>query len=457
MWLELMYFITNQALICFAPMMARRRVVCACLSDILTTSDCCAPFLYRSYLQPAARHRYFIMGAAQSIVLSSEGAAAATTLVIAGAVGYRISRMTKPQVEIEGKGKEGTEDEKLTPGRSRGSPDVSKARKKRSQKGAASTQGADTGTSEAGTSTAQVVPGGFDVAVATTAATKDTSKSKGKGKTKQALAASGRPGTTAQNGDGSDDDASSATPSEAPPPPVASASGSKSRKSKKRKKPAPGASSSTSILTLANASSSKATLSASNSGAVESSAALVPSPGTIDTTAARAEETNLFAPHGSKSKKPLHSGDASTTEDNEDDGKPFLASLSSSRQQTIGQSRLSLIPPKATPSSVYPDTDSSWTHVRHGGPNRRENSSSGLGQLSTSDAGVASSSVTDDGYPSSSPVAERAGDTEEDKAGEQTQGLGLRSSYVRASGDNMQKKTLAERLLPKPRKTGVEE
>ena len=236
-----------------------------------------------------------------------------------------------------------TEDEKVTPGRSRGSPDVSKARKKRSQKGAASTQGADTGTSEAGTSTAQVVPGGFDVAVATTAATKDTSKSKGKGKTKQA---SGRPGTTAQNGDGSDDDASSATPSEAPPPPVALASGSKSRKSKKRKKSAPGASSSTSILTLANASSSKATLSASNSGAVESSAALVPSPGTIDTTAARAEETNLFAPHGSKSKKPLQSGDASTTEDNEDDGKPFLASLSSSRQQTKGQSRLSLIPPK---------------------------------------------------------------------------------------------------------------
>ena len=456
MLLELMYFITNQdGTLCFDLLRSddgARRVVCACLSYILTTSDSVPlPQLPLT----TARHRYFIMGAAQSIVLSSEGAAAATTLVIAGAVGYRISKMTKPQAEVEGKGKEGTEDEKVTPGRSRGSPDVSKARKKRSQKGAASTQGADTGTSEAGTSTAQVVPGGFDVAVATTAATKDTSKSKGKGKTKQA---SGRPGTTAQNGDGSDDDASSATPSEAPPPPVALASGSKSRKSKKRKKSAPGASSSTSILTLANASSSKATLSASNSGAVESSAALVPSPGTIDTAAARAEETNLFVPHGSKSKKPLHSGDASTTEDNEDDGKPFLASLSSSRQQMIGQSRLSLIPPKSTPSSVYPDTDSSWTHVRHGGPNRRENnSSSGLGQLSTSDAGVASSSVTDDGYPSSSPVAERADDTEEDEAGEQAQGLGLRSSYVRASGDNTQRKTLAERLLPKPRKTGVEE
>lgn len=73
-----------------------------------------------------------------------------------------------------------------------------------------------------------------------------------------------------------------------------------------------------------------------------------------------------------------------------------------------------------------------------------------------SDAGVASS-VTDDGYPSSSPVAERPDDTEEDEAGEKTQGLGLRSSYVRASGDNTQKKTLAERLLSKPRKTGVEE
>ena len=399
-----------------------------------------------------ARHRYFIMGAAQSIVLSSEGAAAATTLVIAGAVGYRISKMTKPQGEIEGKGREGTKEEKQTPGGSRRSPDGSKPRKKKSQKGIASKQAADTGTYEAGTSMAQVVPGGFDVAVAPTAATKDTSKPKGKGKTKQALAASGRAGTTAQNGDGSDDDASSATPSEAQPPPVALASGSKSRKSKKRKKSAPGASSSTSILTLANASSSKATLSASNSGAVESSAALVSS----TDAAARAEETNPFAPHGSKSKKPLHSGDASTTEDNEDDGKPFLASLSSSRQQTIGQSRMSLIPPITSASSVYPDTDSSWTHVRHGGHNRNDNSSSGLGQLSMSDAGVASS-VTDDGYPSSSPVAERPDDTEEDEAGEKTQGLGLRSSYVRASGDNTQKKTLAERLLSKPRKTGVEE
>jgi len=65
--------------------------------------------------------------------------------------------------------------------------------------------------------------------------------------------------------------------------------------------------------------------------------------------------------------------------------------------------------------------------------------------------------VTDDGYPSSSPVAERAEDTEEDEAQEQAQDLGLGNSYVRASGDNTQRKTLAERLLPKPRKTGVEE
>ena len=391
--------------------------------------------------QPYCKTQIFhIMGGVQSIMLSSEGAAAATTLVIAGAVGYRISKMTKQQ-EIEEKGKDRAEEAKQTPGGNRESQDASKARKKKSKTRAEPT---DAGTSEAGTSSAQVVPGGFDVPVGA------MSKPKSKGKIKQAPASGGRAGTTAQNGDGGDDDASSATPSEAQPPPVALASGSKSRKSKKRKKSAPGASSSASILTLANASSSKATLSASNSGAVESSAAPVSSPRTVG-AAGRAEETNSSA-HGSKSKKPLHSGDASTTEDNEDDGKPFLASLSSSRQEATGHSRMPFIPPISTPSSIYPDTDSSWTHVR----NRRDNnSSSGLGQLSVSDAGVASS-VTDDGYPSSSPVAERAGDTE-DEAGEQTQGLGLGNSYARASGDNSQKKTLAERLLPKPRKTGVEE
>lgn len=404
---------------------------------------------------PIARNRYLtVMGAVQSLVLSSEGAAAATTLVIAGAVGYRISKMVKPQEEENGEKGEGrTEEDEQTPGGSRSSPDAGKARKKKSKKRAAVPQAAVTGTSDAGAVTsAQVVPGGFDVAAAPNVPTKETSKSKSKGKTKQAPASTGRTGTSPQVGDGGDDDDSSATPSEAPPPSAASASGSKSKKSKKKKKSAPGASPSTSILTLANASSSKTTLSASNPGAVEPSAVLVSNPGTTGAVV-RAEETL----HGSKSKKPLYSGDASTTEDNEDDGKPFLASLSSSRQQAIGQSRTPLAPSLAMQSGAYPDTDSSWTHVRRGGPHgRRDNSSSGLGQLSTSDAGVVSS-VTDDGYPSSSPVAERAEDTEEDEAQEQAQDLGSGTSYVRASGDNTQRKTLAERLLPKPRKTGVEE
>src|SRR6266576_4249068 len=134
------------------------------------------------------------MGAVQSLVLSSEGAAAATTLVIAGAVGYRISKMVKPQEEESGgKGEGRTEEDKQTPGGSRSSPDAGKPRKKKSKKRAAGAQAAETGTSDVGaTTSAQVVPVGFDVAAAPNVPTKDTSKSKIKGKTKQAPASSGR-------------------------------------------------------------------------------------------------------------------------------------------------------------------------------------------------------------------------------------------------------------------------
>jgi len=61
--------------------------------------------------------------------------------------------------------------------------------------------------------------------------------------------------------------------------------------------------------------------------------------------------------------------------------------------------------------------------------------------------------MTDDGYPSSS-VAERPEDTEDEEA--QDESLGLGSDYVRGSA-SIQKRPLAERVLPKPRKTGVED
>ncbi|KAK2459250.1 hypothetical protein APHAL10511_008727 [Amanita phalloides] len=377
----------------------------------------------RSQLLPQA-----FMGAVQSFVTSTEGGViVAATLVFVGAVEYSTYRTSK-QLERgfeKDKGKKGDGKEKGREDKKKGAIgdafDATKARKKKGKKHATAAQTITSSAAEASpsvTATTLPIPGDFDTA------SKIMPKSKNKTKARITSVSA-----SAHTGDG-EDETSSATPNEAPSRPPASASGTKPKKSKKKKKLVVGASASTSTLTLPETSSSKTTLSASNPAAIQPSAVLTSTPPTKD-PAVRVKGTDALVSRGSRPKDALHSEEGSATDD---EGKPFLASLSSSRQETMGHSRVLGIPIGA--SSVYPDTDSSWTHVQRG--SRNNNSSSGPGQLSTSDAGVVSS-VTDDGYPSSSPVAERAEDTEEEEEEEedtlqtQTQGLGLGSAYVRAS------------------------
>jgi hypothetical protein len=114
---------------------------------------------------------------------------------------------------------------------------------------------------------------------------------------------------------------------------------------------------------------------------------------------------------------------------------------SSSAVKTRRQSTPSQLHSSKSAASV--DTDGSWTRVE----SRRQKAKQGIlsssteGQpspdLTTSDAGVTTSVTTG----TSSPVAER---TEEE-------------SFVDAEITGARRKTLAEKMLPKPRKTGVEE
>lgn len=93
-------------------------------------------------------------------------------------------------------------------------------------------------------------------------------------------------------------------------------------------------------------------------------------------------------------------------------------------------------------STTSIDTDGSWTRVgshRHGpAANSADADSAPSAEPTTSDAGI-TPSVTGD----SSPVAERADDAS------------FLLTAPQSPGDN--RRTLAEKLLPKPRKTGVDE
>ncbi|PFH53253.1 hypothetical protein AMATHDRAFT_1326 [Amanita thiersii Skay4041] len=101
------------------------------------------------------------------------------------------------------------------------------------------------------------------------------------------------------------------------------------------------------------------------------------------------------------------------------------------------------------------DTDSSWTHVgsrRKNDVQHMQASSTGAeraaisgistSELTMSDAGLASS-ITD----TSSPVAERSDD----------EALGSGPVYIRAAEESSLRRPLAERLLPRPQKMGIDD
>ncbi|KAH6910504.1 hypothetical protein BKA70DRAFT_1100620 [Coprinopsis sp. MPI-PUGE-AT-0042] len=102
------------------------------------------------------------------------------------------------------------------------------------------------------------------------------------------------------------------------------------------------------------------------------------------------------------------------------------------KSQKVNTKGLAGPPVQETSASV--DTDGSWTRVK---PRRKGDPAQHPLEASTSDAGITTSATGN-----SSPVAER---TEDETL----------SSNPRNSGDN--RRTLAEKLLPKPRKTGVED
>ncbi|KIL56890.1 hypothetical protein M378DRAFT_16664 [Amanita muscaria Koide BX008] len=380
------------------------------------------------------------MGGVQSLT-SSEGAIAATaTLVVAGAVGYGVTTMSQQR---SGRKDEGSSSRTGTGSRG-------KKKKKKQHDGveldscrSANESGVATvrsTTEQAETVTVVpfpgVIPGDFDVAsTAASISSKGKVKDKGKGKAKQTAG---------------DDGASSATPSESQHPSVL-ASGSKSKKAKKKKKPSGPASSSNLAPSLVASSSKVSTdVGQSRSAApdkeenhpLQSSAAAIG----LESKAAKSQDN-------------LRSTGSSSTED---EGAKKKSSPGTS---TIGVRTMPGVVP--VPVIVHPlrgyvsshDTDSSWTHVRRDGGNSKfshlnQSSTSGISttEFMTSDAGIGSS-VTDDGYPSS-PVVERLEDTEDEEV--QEEGSGLASGYPRDT-TNTQRRPLAERLLPKPRKTGVED
>lgn len=114
------------------------------------------------------------------------------------------------------------------------------------------------------------------------------------------------------------------------------------------------------------------------------------------------------------------------------------------RQQQLQPSSSQTTGPLQEPTSI--DTDGSWTRV---GPARRsttlsKNSPTSL-DVTTSDADTGLTPHTGN----SSPIAER--DTEGEEHSSFLLDIGSRDS-----GEN-RRKTLAEKLLPKPRKTGIDE
>ncbi|TFK66667.1 hypothetical protein BDN72DRAFT_843888 [Pluteus cervinus] len=112
-------------------------------------------------------------------------------------------------------------------------------------------------------------------------------------------------------------------------------------------------------------------------------------------------------------------------------------------------------------STMSIDTDGSWTHVGTRGQRGASGTGGtgrggGAGGLSAGEGGLSAFSAASDvgaitsTTGNSSPVAER---TDEDEDGS-TKPLAF---LTRPTNDNQSKKTLAERLLPKPRKTAVDD
>lgn len=114
------------------------------------------------------------------------------------------------------------------------------------------------------------------------------------------------------------------------------------------------------------------------------------------------------------------------------------------QQQPLSSSSARMTAP--LPSTASIDTDGSWTRV---GSVRQHTP---LSKISTTSLDVTTSDVDTGLTPqtgNSSPIAERGTEGEESSSF-------LLDIGARESGEN-RRKTLAERLLPKPRKTGVDE
>ena len=164
-------------------------------------------------------------------------------------------------------------------------------------------------------------------------------------------------------------------------------------------------------------------------------------PGQFDpTTLAAPEDTPVPKPKKGKKKKGKAINDTATTVSSADNRSESSAGQSKhkSKRQSAAPSQLTK-PLKQSTTSI--DTDGSWTRVESRRRTHHETASvSGEGpsgpsaEVTNSDAGATTSATGN-----SSPVAERT----EDEA------------FILSTGEHQ--RTLAERLLPKPRKTGVAE
>ncbi|KAL0955265.1 hypothetical protein HGRIS_004155 [Hohenbuehelia grisea] len=161
-------------------------------------------------------------------------------------------------------------------------------------------------------------------------------------------------------------------------------------------------------------------------------------------------------PAASSAPAPTHTAPPAVSSDSESEASEIELEV---RQPTVRPSAIVTAPPAQAPlsrphthSTTSIDTDGSWTRVES--KRRRRDAPQGEGQAGDTDGGPSSTlevTTSDAGATTpvtgtSSPIAERAEDDDEEQ--------GFLASIARAPET---RRPLAERLLPKPRKTGVDE
>ncbi|KAF5368715.1 hypothetical protein D9615_010318 [Tricholomella constricta] len=188
-------------------------------------------------------------------------------------------------------------------------------------------------------------------------------------------------------------------------------------------------------------------------------------PGGFDGDGPTLEADTVPAPEPKrpKSKKKKSKLASSTTPTQADAPAPIPDSSVKSKKGKTTQNTPPLPPPSTSTAASSPeiralkhsiqssasiDTDGSWTRVE---PRRSRAPGTSAAELTTTTATTTSASEADAPTPgTASPVADRTDDNDNDNDNDNDHGF-----VARSVPDS--RRTLAERLLPKPRKTGVDE